>query len=399
MATTATTKPDIDVLDREFWRRNPHDAWAWCRANEPVYRDEGSGLWCITKHADVLAVERDDEVWSSDSTYRMFESPGESNMIASDDPVHLHQRRLVNRRFTPKAVRTQTARFVEIIDMLVDPLTPTGRTEVIADLAGQLPARFTAELLGLDPDEWWPTMKEWSERLMRLDGASMDPNVIAELMTTLQQLGETVMTKTEEFRACPADGLMSVWANAELADGTPMPVETIFHETGLFVSGGSETTRTAIAHGLRAFCDHNDQWELLFEEPSHLPTAVDEVMRWVTPLNNMFRKATRDTEVRGVPINAGERAMLVYPSANRDEDVFDDPFTFDVTRSPNNHIAFGYGTHFCIGANVARHELELLFGKLTRDWTNLRVVTEPDVEPNHFARAVRSFEIGFDPRH
>ncbi|MBV8961114.1 MAG: cytochrome P450, partial [Actinobacteria bacterium] len=264
MATTATTKPDIDVLDREFWRRNPHDAWAWCRANEPVYRDEGSGLWCITKHADVLAVERDDEVWSSDSTYRMFESPGESNMIASDDPVHLHQRRLVNRRFTPKAVRTQTARFVEIIDMLVDPLTPTGRTEVIADLAGQLPARFTAELLGLDPDEWWPTMKEWSERLMRLDGASMDANVIAELMTTLQQLGETVMTKTEEFRACPADGLMSVWANAQLADGTPMPVETIFHETGLFVSGGSETTRTAIAHGLRAFCDHNDQWELLF---------------------------------------------------------------------------------------------------------------------------------------
>jgi cytochrome P450 family 142 subfamily A polypeptide 1 len=241
-------------------------------------------------------------------------------------------------------------------------------------------------------------MKVWSERLMRLDAAQMDPTVLADLMPTLQQLMETVVTKTEEFRQCPAGGLMSTWANASMLDGDSMPVETVFHETGLFVSGGSETTRTAIAHGLRAFCDHNDQWELLYAEPQYLPSAVDEVIRWVTPLNNMFRKATRDVELRGVTIEAGDRLMLVYPSANRDEDVFDDPFTFDVCRSPNNHLAFGYGTHFCIGANFARHELELLFGKLTRDWTNLRVVTEPDVELNHFARAVRSFELAFDAR-
>jgi cytochrome P450 family 142 subfamily A polypeptide 1 len=191
---------------------------------------------------------------------------------------------------------------------------------------------------------------------------------------------------------------MSTWANCAVLDGSPMPVETIFHETGLFVSGGSETTRTAIAHGLRAFCDHNDQWELVFERPEHLKTAVDEVIRWVTPLNNMFRKATREVKVRGVQLKPGDRVMLVYPSANRDEDVFDEPFTFDVTRSPNNHIAFGYGAHFCLGANFARHELELLFGKLTHDWTNLRAVTEPDVEPNIFARAVRSFELAFDAR-
>ena len=388
----------IDVLDREFWRRDPHDAWAWCRANEPVYRDEKSGLWCITKHADVLAVERDDEVWSSDSTYRMFESPGESNMIASDDPVHLHQRRLVNRRFTPRAVKEQTDVLVDLVDRLVDPLTPQGRTEVIRDLAGQLPARLTARLLGLDEDEWWERLKTWSERLMRLDAADQDNAVITDLMGTLQELMATVVSKTDEFRRCPADGLMSTWANATLLDGSPMPVETVFHETGLFVSGGSETTRTAIAHGLRAFCDHNDQWELLHDHPEHLPTAVDEVIRWVTPLNNMFRKATRDVELRGQTIRAGDRVMLVYPSANRDEEVFDDPFTFDVTRSPNNHIAFGYATHFCIGANLARHELELLFGKLTRDWTNLRPLTEPDVELNHFARAVRSFELAFDAR-
>ena len=188
-------------------------------------------------------------------------------MIASDDPVHLHQRRLVNRRFTPRAVKAESDMLAEMIDKLVDPLTPNGRSEVIEDLAGQLPARFTAGLLGLDDDEWWPTLKTWSERLMRLDGAQTDNDVLMPLMDTLQEIMGTVVTKTDEFRGCPADGLMSTWANASLPDGTPMPVETIFHETGLFVSGGSETTRTAIAHGLRAFCDHNDQWELLFEQP------------------------------------------------------------------------------------------------------------------------------------
>src|SRR5262245_30103302 len=247
-----TAVPTIDILDRAFWQRNPHDAWTWCRANDPVHRDARSGIWCITKHADVQYVERHPELFSSDSAYRLNESPGESNMIASDDPVHLHQRRLVNRRFTPRSVRAQTDKLAEMIDMLVDPLTPQGSTEVIEDLAGQLPARFTAWLLGLDEDEWWRTMKEWSERLMRLDAAQMDPEVLADLMPTLQELMGTVVSKTEELRGCPAEGLMSTWANASMLDGSPMSVETVFHETGLFVSGGSETTRTAIAHGLRA---------------------------------------------------------------------------------------------------------------------------------------------------
>jgi cytochrome P450 family 142 subfamily A polypeptide 1 len=395
---TTTDAPVIDILDRAFWQRDPHEAWAWCRANDPVHRDERSGYWCITKHADLLWVERHAELFSSDSAYRLNESPGESNMIAEDDPVHLHQRRLVNRGFTPRAVKEHAEELVEMIDKLVDPLTAQGHSEVIEDLAGQLPARLTARLLGLDEDESWRMLKTWSERLMRLDAAPFDNDVMTPLFGTLQELMGTVVKKTEEFRACPASGLMSTWANASMMDGSPMPVETVFHETGLFVSGGSETTRTAIAHGLRTFCDHNDQWELLHDEPSHLKTAVDEVIRWVTPLNNMFRKATEDVELRGKTIAAGDRVMLVYPSANRDEEVFEEPFRFDVTRSPNDHVAFGYGTHFCIGANLARLELELLFGKLTREWTNLRAVTEPDVELNHFARAVRSFELAFDAR-
>ncbi len=408
MSTTAnpsvdTAQPpvDIDLLDREFWRTRQHEAWRWARANRPVCRDDKNGFWAVTRHADVLYVERHPELFSSFHSYRVNMTPDESNMIANDDPRHLQQRRLVNRGFTPRAVREKADSFETMIAEMVDVVTPAsgaaGSCEVIDAVAGQLPARFTCGLLGL-PDDQWRMVKGWSEKLMRIDAATFDNDVLMGLMEVTQELYGMVMASVPELRGCPvSDGLLSKWAHAEI-DGEPLSIETIFHETGLFVAGGAETTRTAIAHGLRTFCDHPDQWELLHDRPELLPTAVDEVIRWVTPLNNMFRRATQDTELHGEQIREGDRLALVYPSANRDEDVFDDPFTFDITRDPNPHIAFGHGTHFCIGANFARRELEILFGILTQRWTNLRVEAEIDVEPNIFAPAVRSFGLAFDAR-
>ncbi len=173
---------------------------------------------------------------------------------------------------------------------------------------------------------------------------------------------------------------------------------TMIHETGLFISGGAETTRTAISRGLRVLADHPDQWEAAAADPALVPGLVEEVIRWVTPLNNFFRSAARDTTIGEQRIASGDRMCLVYPSANRDELVFDDPFRFDIRRTPNRHVAFGYGTHFCLGVNLARTELRMLFGALTQRLTNLRVVTEPDIEPNIFAGAVRSFRLAFDAR-
>jgi cytochrome P450 family 142 subfamily A polypeptide 1 len=206
-----------------------------------------------------------------------------------------------------------------------------------------------------------------------------------------------VQARVGELRGCPAHGLISTWANAEI-EGEQLDIETIFHEVGLFVAGGAETTRTAIAHGLRAFVDHPDQWELLHDEPGRISAAVEELLRWVSPLNNMFRTAVRDTDVHGQPIFEGERVALLYPAANRDPAAFAAPDRFDVTRAPSMHLAFGHGTHFCLGANLARLEVRLLLEELTSRITNLRPVTEPDVEPNVFARAVRSFDLGFDLR-
>jgi cytochrome P450 family 142 subfamily A polypeptide 1 len=212
-------------------------------------------------------------------------------------------------------------------------------------------------------------------------------------------LGEVAKDKMTEAAAkgCPADDLISIWLHAQI-DRQPLPPMAIAHEVGLFISGGAETTRTAISHGIREFCNHPQQWDAMAADPSLVPSAVEEVLRWVTPLNNMFRRAVADAEVHGTPIHRGDRIVLLYPSANRDEDVFADPFTFDIRRNPNPQIAFGFGTHLCVGNNLARATLQSLLTQMSARMRDLQPLTEPDVEPNIFARAVRSFRLGFTPR-
>jgi cytochrome P450 family 142 subfamily A polypeptide 1 len=173
---------------------------------------------------------------------------------------------------------------------------------------------------------------------------------------------------------------------------------TMMHEVGLYIAGGAETTRTVIGRGLSVLAEHPDQWEAAAADPTLVPGLVEEVIRWVTPLNNMFRRVRHDDRIGDQPVRAGDRVMLAYPSANRDEAVFEKPFRFDITREPNPHLAFGQGTHFCIGANLARLELRLLFGALTQRWTNLRALAPADLEPNIFATAVRRFDLAFDLR-
>ena len=394
----AGTRPTFDLLDPEFYRPNPHDAYTWMRANEPVYRDRENGLWAIARHADVLDVERRSGVFLSGPGYRALLSPDESNMIALDDPRHAQQRRLVSRDFTPAAVRTKADETRALVVRLLDEALARGdgRFEVIDDLAAQLPARLTARLLGFD-EERWRDLKSWSERLMRLDTADRDPEVAMGVINACLEFNTELDTLVAERQGCPMGDLVSTWSNAEI-DGEPLDRMSIFHETGLFISGGSETTRTLITHSLRAFCDHPDEWELLAERPALVTTAVEEMIRWVTPLNNFFRTAATDTEVGGQAVAAGDRMILLYPSANRDEAVFDDPFRFDITRDPNPHVSFGYGTHFCLGANLARQTLRILFEELPRRITALTPITEPDIEPNMFARAVRSFRLGYEVR-
>ena len=391
-----TERMIIDLLDPSLYQSNPHDVWRWMRANEPVYRDEKNKLWGITRHADVMDVERRSSVFSSEGVYRAVLSPGESNMIAQDDPRHRQQRMLVQPQLTHAGVATRTAEVEALVAELVAEAVAQGEFDVVELIAGQLPARMTARLLGF-PEEMWPEVKSWSERLMRTDMRDRDPAIMDEFIDANREFLGAMMPIMQEVTACPRNDFMSIWAHAEI-DGQKLPPEAIFHEVGLFIAGGAETTRTAISHGLRAFVDHPEQWEELAAKPELINSAVEEVLRWVTPLNNFFRMALTDDVVGGQPIAAGDRIIMLYPSANRDEAVFENPFEFDIHRNPNPHLSFGFGTHLCIGANLARLVLTTVFRELSVRATDLSVVSEPDVEANIFARAVKSFQIRVTPR-
>ena len=390
-----SSTPDTDVLDPEWWRHDPQDAYRALLAYDGIWQDERSGFWLAARHADVLEAERNPQVFSSRAHYRVVPSEEEETMISHDDPQHLQQRRMVNRRFTPRAVRSHADHYTAMVEELVDAgiaeATATGSVEVVDAWAAQLPCRVTAELIGFGAD-MWREVKSWSERQMRIDRRYEDAVVMDDLMASIQEWAVVMQEVLPQRFTDPADDLFSDWL------GAGMDPHTMVQETGLVIAGGAETTRTVIAHGLRTFVDHPDQWEAMAADPELVPLAVEEMIRYVTPLNNMFRRTTAATELGGHAVPADARVALMYPAANRDPRVFDAPDTFDIRRDPNPHLAFGHGTHFCLGANLARIELRLLFERLSQRITNLRVVSEPDIEPNIFARAVRSFDLTFDLR-
>ena len=390
---SATEARTVNLLDPAWWvdLDRMHEFFTWARREAPVYRDEPSGMWAVTRHADLLDIERRSDVFSSHGSYRANIGMEESNMIALDDPGHLEQRRLVSRRFTPRAVQQDAPFLQSRIDELLDAVAPQGHLEVVHDLAAQLPSRLTADLLGF-PEDRWEDIKSWSERLMRTDSITFDQEALMGVMSAIMEFNPLLEQIAAERAGCPADDLISTWA------GVGMDPLSMMHETGLFIAGGAETTRTAIARGLAILAEHPDQWEAAAADPALVPGLVEEVIRWVTPLNNMFRRVLTDDHIGGQPVRAGDRVLLAYPSANRDEDVFEEPFRFDIRRDPNPHLAFGQGTHFCVGANLARLELRLLFASLTQRWRDLRVVTPPDIEPNIFAGAVRRFDLAFTLR-
>lgn len=351
------TRPDIDFVSGEFWGRNPHDELAWLRANAPVYWD--GQVWGITRYADLKAISKDPATFSNAQGIRPDSGPIPM-MIDMDDPEHFQRRKLVNRGFTPRRVREREDEIRAVCDEIIDRALEKETVDFVWDIAAPLPLIMIGNDLGVAPEDR-DQLLEWSDAM--LSALTGRPETVEPATEAFIGYTEYASRVIEDRKANPRDDLMSVLCHAEV-DGDKLDHDSLVHESLLILIGGDETTRHVISGGAWQLLTNRDQWERLVADPGGLTTAIEEMLRWVSPIKNMARAATRDVEVGGQRIEAGQKLLLLYPSANRDEDVFDDPFRFDIGRTPNEHVAFGFGTHFCLGNSLARLELRVMFEQL-----------------------------------
>jgi cytochrome P450 len=373
--------PDVDPLelvDAARYARDgyPHALWTRLRAEAPVARIEPPGFepfWAITKHADIVQVSKQPLRFSNAQGIMLRRAdsppfPPSEMVVMIDPPRHGPLRKLLSARFTRAALRARSADIERIAVEILDEAATggaLGEGDFVEKVAAPLPIAVVSWMLGL-PRADWPHLFRWTNEIIgnedpeyRLPGET--PGQTAR--RARGELHHYFKRLIELRRRDPHDDMVSQLVHATLG-GEPLSERQILDYCELMVEAGNETTRNAISGGLLAFCEHRGEWERLRARPELLPDAVEEILRWVTPIAHFTRTATEDCEVRGVKIRAGEQLALFYASANRDEEVFADPFAFRVDRRPNRHLAFGIGEHTCMGAHVARVELETMFRHL-----------------------------------
>jgi cholest-4-en-3-one 26-monooxygenase len=405
---------EIDLLDRDrFTRGIPHEWFTWLRAHAPVFHHDepgGDGFWVISRYDDVVTASRDAESFSSSQELGGVVSlegptaplPGTemagNMMLFMDPPAHTRYRKLVNRGFTPRMISALEPHVRDLTVRIIEEAMGTdgAACDFVVDVAAELPLEVIAELLGVPREDRFKLF-EWSNRLV----GSEDPEYqVSDDHVTAAQI--EMYTYAQELavqrRAEPRDDIVTTLLEAEV-DGDRLS-ELDFNLFFMLLSvAGNETTRNAIAHGLNAFLEHPGQWDLLVSDPAaRIEAATEEILRWASPVMFFRRNCRRDVELRGHTIRAGEKISLWYVSANRDEDVFDDPFRFDITRDPNPHIAFGGGgPHFCLGAQLARLEIRLLFEELASRVPHLEAQGAPERLRSNFIGGIKHLPVRLRP--
>lgn len=391
----------LDILDGDFYVNDPYSRYAWLRENSPCHWDDVNELWVITRYDDIVAIEKDKHQFISSGTdkggYRP-NIPADKSIIGYDDPLHQTRRALVSRRFTPRAVQQWRQHIQDTVDELLDPVLDRGHAEIVGELAAPLPARMIGYLIGFDSDLWRDLM-HWSEATIALGGGPRYHN--HEGQHAVMEFAGACAELYEAKKRCPAGDVMSRWIEVEaggdgMVGGEPFGLDQIISDCLLLLDGGAETTRTVIARTLLDLADRPGAWQQ-FRSGIDLDTAVEEFIRWVTPIHNMCRTAVSDYELHGEIIKSGDQLVMMYSSANRDPRHFDDPEAYDLTRSPNNHLSFGFGTHFCLGAALARLEIRIFFERLRERVAVIeRVDDGSQVEmPNSFVHGLREAHLSF----
>lgn len=388
---THPVNPAIRLTDGTFYGADPHPHLRWMREHAPVYWDAAGEVWGIACYEDVLAVSRDPPTWRTSGGIRP-DSPAMSYMIDMDDPDHRKRRALVNKGFTPRRVQEREPRIREISIDLLERARAGGRFDFVRDVAAWLPLVVIGDMLGVDPADH-ARLLAWSEAMVLGTGAT----TLERMQDAAQAFEEYVAYQRRvlaDRRVRPRDDLVSILVHAEV-DGERLSDDELLMETLLLLIGGDETTRHVLSGGMYQLLLHPAQRDALARDFGKIPTAVEEMLRWVSPIQNMARTAAHDVWLRGQQIRAGQKALLLYPSANRDAAVFVDPFRFDVTRTPNEHVAFGIGAHFCLGANLARLELRVLLEEALPRLAGLELASSdpPPLRASNFISGLESLPV------
>lgn len=354
----------------------PHEWFTYLRHHAPVYRHpvpNGPDFWVVSRYDDVVAINRDGQTFSSeqarggvvalDDTVRDISNEGRM-MLTMDAPDHTRYRSLVNRGFTPRMINMLHAPIRAMVKEILDRALEKGECDFVTDVASELPLQVIAQMLGV-PQEDRHQLFEWSNRLIGGDDpeyAVSRERAIAAAFEMYNYSNELAKHRRED----PRDDIVTALLNADINGDrlSEMDFNVFFL---LLAVAGNETTRNALSHGILALIEHPDQYRMLVENPRLVPSATEEILRWASPVMYFRRNVTRDTEVRGQKFREGDRVTIWYISANRDEDVFENPFSFNIKRDPNEHVAFGGGgPHFCLGANLARMEMNIMFEEIVR---------------------------------
>jgi len=426
--TIERTVDQIDLTDPDlFVRGEQWEAFRTLRREAPVHWNkrswdgESAGFWNITKYSDVINVGVDPYTFVSgkgiildnDGRRTMRErnlegttgsgvgymDPRGSMMIMSDPPRHTLLRQIVNKGFTHKSVRAMEPYLRKRCTDIIDSVIEQGECDFVMDIARKLPLEVICEMVGV-PEGDWEAMFDLTNRALGFDDPEFavdESNITVEDMQRSMELFNYMGELIEQRRKDPREDVLTVLVNTEV-DGQYLNNGEIFLMFLLLIIAGNETTRNAASHGILALMNNPDQYAKLRDNPDIMLLAIEEIVRWASPVMHFQRHVTKDTEIRGVKIEAGQEVTLWYPSANRDEEVFGDTADqFIVDRKPNEHIAFGKGEHFCLGANLARFELRVLFEELVRRMPGIELASQPELLRSNFIGGIKRMRVSYEP--
>ena len=426
--TTETAAPltleTINLGDEFLFEQGrSHEAFKILRREAPISWSPGNeqvkGWWNLVRYADVLHVSRNPLMFSSEKGIVSFEPVNEEDataaangngkmLITMDPPRHVKMRRLVNKAFTPRAVALWEPAVRETTNILLDSIAKKGQSDFVIDVACNIPLAVICKMLGV-PEEDWALMFQLTNKVLGPGDPEYQTDVpedqrgtqeAAQLtgnMGTMQMFGYYAQA-LQARRITPTDDMISILCESEI-EGEQLTDEDILWFCFLLILAGNETTRNAMSGGLLALCEHPEQKRKLLNDMALLPGAVEEILRWVSPVMHMSRVAMEDTQIAHQPIKKGERVTMWYPSVNRDEAVFPNSEVFDIQRTPNEHLAFGIGEHFCLGAGFAKLELNVLYEEMFRRFPDIELSGPVERLRSNFIGGIKHLPVRFTPEN